>query len=121
MFLSTVSVNHRVDRVVISVARLQNPAEFRPEWLHSVPIQCFCPWNYGIYYMYIPAFSGVLSLCHCEPDILHNPPLRSVPRPIGEGLSIAFWALRLLEKLFLRKLTLSNFKLSFELKKKQRK
>jgi len=50
-----------------------------------------------------------------------TPPLRSVPRPIGEGLSIAFWASRLSETLFSRKLTLSNFKLSFELKKKHRK
>ena len=49
------------------------------------------------------------------------PPLRSVPRPIGEGLSIAFWASRLSETLYSRKLTLSNFKLSFELKKKHRK
>jgi hypothetical protein len=57
-----------------------------------------------------------------EPAVLHDPPsLQSVPRPIGEGLSIAFWALRLSEMLFLRKLTLSNFKLSFELKKKHRK
>ena len=47
-----------------------------------------------------------------------SPPLQSVPRPIGEGLSIAFWASRLSEKLFSRKLTLSNFKLSLELKKK---
>jgi hypothetical protein len=69
--------------------------------------------------MYFPAFSGVSPLCHqSEPDVLHDPPpLRTVPRPIGEGLSIAFGALRLSEKLFLRKLTLSNFKLSFELKK----
>jgi hypothetical protein len=40
-----------------------------------------------------------------------------VSLPIGEGLSIAFWASRLSEKLFSRKLTLSNLKLSFELKK----
>ena len=72
--------------------------------------------------MCVPDFSGVFSLCHSsEPAVLHDPPLRSVPRPIGEGLSIAFWALRLSEKLFSRKLTLSNFKLSLELKKKHRK
>jgi hypothetical protein len=69
--------------------------------------------------MKVPDFSGVCSLCHSrKPAVLHDPPLQSVPRPIGEGLSIAFWASRLSEKLFLRKLTLSNFKLSFELKKK---
>jgi hypothetical protein len=68
--------------------------------------------------MYIPDFSGVFSLCHSrEPTVLHNHPLHSVPRPIGEGLSITFWALQLSEKLFSWKLTLSNFKLSFELKK----
>jgi hypothetical protein len=44
-----------------------------------------------------------------------------VTRPIGEGLSIAFWASQLSEKLFLRKLTMSNFKLSSELKKKHQK
>ena len=73
--------------------------------------------------MKVPDFSGVCSLCHSrEPAVLHDPPpLRSVPRPIGEGLSIAFWASRLSETLFLRKLTLSNFKLSFELKKKHQK
>jgi hypothetical protein len=56
---------------------LQNPAEFRPERLNSVPIRCFCPRNYGIYYMYIPAFSGVLPLCVTEAN--------------RTGLSIAFW------------------------------
>ena len=50
-----------------------------------------------------------------------TPPVRTVPRPIWEGLSIAFWASRLSERLFSRKLTLSNFKLSLELKKKHRK
>jgi hypothetical protein len=68
--------------------------------------------------MYVPDFSGVFSLCHSrEQAVLRDPPLQSVPRPIGEGLSIAFWAWRLSEKLFSRKLTLSNFKFSFELKK----
>jgi hypothetical protein len=33
--------------------------KFRPEFLNSVPIRCFCPQNYGIHYMNIPDFSGV--------------------------------------------------------------
>ncbi len=49
-------------------------------------------------YMKVPDFSCVCSLCHShEPAVLHDPPLRSVPRPIGEGLSIAFWASQLSE------------------------
>jgi hypothetical protein len=98
------------------IARLQNPAEFRPD---SVILP---PELRNLQYE-VPAFSGVSPLCHrSERDVLHDPPpLRTIPRPIREGLSIAFWASRLSEKLFSRKLTLSNFKLSFELKKKHRK
>jgi hypothetical protein len=96
--------------------------KFRPEFSNSVPIRWFCPWNYGICnctYRIFPVFFHYVTLAN-QP-FCTTPPLQRVPRPIGEGLSIAFWASRLLEKLFSRKLTLSNFKLSFELKKKHRK
>jgi hypothetical protein len=93
-----------------------------PEFSNSVPIRWFCPRNYGIFirtFRISPVFVHYVTLANWP--LCTTPPLRSVPRPIGEGVSIAFWALRLSEKLFSRKLTLSNFKLSFELKKKHRK
>ena len=102
--------------------RLQIPAEFRPEFSNSVPIRWFCLRNYGIFiwkFRISPVFVHYVTLANRP--FCTTPPLRSVPRPIGEGLSIAFWASRLSETLFSRKLTLSNFKLSFELKKKHRK
>ena len=40
-------------------ARLQISAEFRLEFSNSIPIRCFCPRNYGIYYMNISNFSRV--------------------------------------------------------------